>query len=448
MTPHTDRVWLPENLEEQYQEILKLEAQRLGTTVEAVERQALENPTAFRAAEARARRLGLESVEELFGYDRHMVGTSAYPGSECLEPFEVERFVAGELADGRLEHTNRCPACAGLIANVTPSEERRAELAEEVRQIADQLRARVSGPAVVAEPVPGRRSEVEVGAGWRASWRNDALATGVPLGLVVIGWVGYRLFHGGSVAEFLPTFGLALLVGVAVVALMRVARHAKAATWLREIWQTSGASLAIATPLAILFAVILRTDWQQRTQAVQAARTLLEDRVGSLAAASLGEWRARGAYLVIAEPTGAISVSTDLHTANEARYEAITTGLPGKLITDLRMDSGVLYWQRAQAREVSAQLFAGRVTKLGSSKVTIVDSDGTPREFVVSGDWSKLSIDESVVLFTDSDGRQATRALSLGHGAAGRTSAWPAHAPAQVAPSRPATASAAIQRQP
>jgi hypothetical protein len=67
----------------------------------------------------RAERLGM-SREDLRESDIRAVARAAYPTPECLDPLEVEQFLATELPETKRTHVNECAMCAALVEVANP----------------------------------------------------------------------------------------------------------------------------------------------------------------------------------------------------------------------------------------------------------------------------------------------------------------------------------------
>jgi serine/threonine protein kinase len=75
-------------------------------------------PPHIEEAEDLARRAGT-SVAEILTQMLSGIGESAYPGPDCLEPFEVDRLSRGHrLARDWQAHLDRCPRCSALLATL------------------------------------------------------------------------------------------------------------------------------------------------------------------------------------------------------------------------------------------------------------------------------------------------------------------------------------------
>jgi hypothetical protein len=122
------RVKKPENFEER--------SRRVGVALESVKGGV--KSRSVLAAERHAARLG-KTVEEFTFEVRKRLRESSYPGLDCLEPYEVEQYTNGKLADDRLRHTIQCIHCEALLKSTEPAPELLAEVLEEVREFSREL---------------------------------------------------------------------------------------------------------------------------------------------------------------------------------------------------------------------------------------------------------------------------------------------------------------------
>jgi hypothetical protein len=102
-------------------------------------------PRSLMAAEKTARRLNIPVEEVISGDLQHML-ESDYPGPECLEPHEVEEFIAtGEFQDETLlSHLDICVSCEALILAAKPRKEGLQALLEDLRYDLSQVEANIS----------------------------------------------------------------------------------------------------------------------------------------------------------------------------------------------------------------------------------------------------------------------------------------------------------------
>ena len=99
-------------------------------------------PRFLAAAEERARQLNV-SVKEILDEDLRHMRESKYPGPDCLEPHEVEEFIAtGELSDDvLLLHIDTCVPCKTLLLAAKPREEGLQAFLEDFRYYVSQIEA-------------------------------------------------------------------------------------------------------------------------------------------------------------------------------------------------------------------------------------------------------------------------------------------------------------------
>jgi hypothetical protein len=119
-----------------------------------------EGETPFDIMGARADQLEL-SVEELMEEDVDFLRSSSYPGEDCLEPYEVELFLAARLSKERRSHAEDCSGCKALLAALTrPRREGFEELRQTIRETSGKVTEKETSIEVpAAEDV--RELEVE-----------------------------------------------------------------------------------------------------------------------------------------------------------------------------------------------------------------------------------------------------------------------------------------------
>src|SRR2546422_2596065 len=87
----------------------------------------------FKEMEGLARELGRD-VGDLLAEYRESVRSAEYPGPDCLEPHEIERYVhENELPAEREEHVLACSWCGTAVEAARPSTELRERFAAAVR---------------------------------------------------------------------------------------------------------------------------------------------------------------------------------------------------------------------------------------------------------------------------------------------------------------------------
>src|SRR6266566_4343835 len=110
---------------QRFESILRKRAERLKVDPERLtELEDSDEPRFLRAARARAAHQRT-TYEDVLRQDLERLRASRYPGLECLEPDEVERFAAGVgLSEDRLQHVGGCDACKDLLQALSPSPDR------------------------------------------------------------------------------------------------------------------------------------------------------------------------------------------------------------------------------------------------------------------------------------------------------------------------------------
>ena len=398
--PRSDRAWTSSDADSQYAEFLEDEARRAGLSVEAlIATISQRHKGLFDAAQARAERLGLSSVEELFAHDRRMIEASAYPGEQCLQPFEVELFADGHLAPARAAHAADCAPCATMLECVTPPLGRQEAFAEEVRELAATV-----VPAVT-------------GSGRQRARRNDVLATGFPFGTVV------ALLGAYTRDVRTLTVGIVLLLGALSMFLLPTkGGQYSIFQRLSHLWVTSSGAFVTATALALF----VGAGWtvvqvQQRSQIANALagrsaaeRLLAEEYMAAVATNSINAWAARGSYPVVKDFAGPVSVSTDVHTARRAVYKASANGGLETLFAEIRDEVGTIYLDRLETGQVRARLATGRITGITPETVTIVDRQDRVHRLLIGRAIAPLRLKDRIIFVTDPAETQIMTATSLG----------------------------------
>ena len=109
-------------------------ARELGVSVDDARREADSHSALFDAARARASRLNVP-VRDLLESDRRYMETSAYPGPNCYQPFELDEFMEGRLSRERLAHRETCDPCSVLLAVMKPSLEHLRQFEAAAREV-------------------------------------------------------------------------------------------------------------------------------------------------------------------------------------------------------------------------------------------------------------------------------------------------------------------------
>lgn len=137
-----------------FQDVLEAYAQRRGVSPREALRQAEEPPRWLALAERHARARG-QSLQEFLEEDARRLRESPYPGPDCLQPFEVERYVReGVLPEGRLEHLRDCAMCAEVVQYAEPSDGlggQDGSFVDEVEALAQATLAREAGVPLTVE---------------------------------------------------------------------------------------------------------------------------------------------------------------------------------------------------------------------------------------------------------------------------------------------------------
>lgn len=137
---------------EKFEVILRKRAERLGLPPEELLRREDSTPRFIKAAERTADRLGI-SVQEVLDRDVQMLKTIKYPGPDCLQPYEVEEYVAnGHLTSQLKSHVEECTLCETLLAGAIPDRDRIEEFAAQI----PSLMKEVGSPSDVDVEVAGQ----------------------------------------------------------------------------------------------------------------------------------------------------------------------------------------------------------------------------------------------------------------------------------------------------
>lgn len=347
-----------------------------------------EEPQPQEVVASRAARAS-KSIGEIFAEDRARVRRSRYPGRECFEPYEIERYFLGDLEAERAAHMNTCAACSALLHAATPDPAKAERIVEEVREMAEVL-----GRAPADEPNTVRKSRVRWWRHWlprpiSAPADGLVLACGTLLGFfaatvvgaVATSWVGlrYRLWQplseapgvasvvGGSILQ--PTI-IALIAAIAVIWLTR--KLVSRVGWaVFRRW--GGLALAVASFVLMIVAVeYVQRDLEQRTRQTQLGLRLVSARLTEVVAASVDYRRSTGAFPQVELNAEPVVLTTALYTPDRAVYRAITDGIKGAMVADVSADGGAVYWDRGGK---SKQVVRVSVGKLVLGKIDTMTTD-------------------------------------------------------------------------
>jgi len=114
-------------------------------------------PHFLERVERRAKERGI-TVREVLEQDIQRRHAVRYPGPDCLEPLEVERWANGGLPEARLSHVDTCLGCEELISRARLGETAAAEMADRAVQEA------IAAAAVCATKPALRRAKATRGA--------------------------------------------------------------------------------------------------------------------------------------------------------------------------------------------------------------------------------------------------------------------------------------------
>ncbi len=359
-------------------------------------------------AQRRAQRLGL-SRQELLAHDISLLQSSSYPGDECLQPYEIELYMKGQLEHDRIAHAESCSGCGALLAALTPSEQRIAALLEEIREMAAVM------PADGDEPVKAASSDTGSQRAQQALIRGAAMATAAAALAVVIPAVAPGLVAGRASTIAL----LMVALSCSLAALVKPSHLA----WglLRSSHGTRIGGWAAAAVAAIMIAAGAWLVWPHRAQpqivaAVSPPVTqtpllaLTEATVKGIVASSYSSKLATGHY-INAEYRGPVLVTSDLSPGEQAVYRASVKGLSSQIVVRLSSDSGELYVQgddssKLQPRHttVKALLVMG-IVKKSDAKGVVVESSGSMSHFATPKGKASPPVGHYVMAVLDATGK-------------------------------------------
>ena len=97
-----------------------------------------QKPRFLIVAEEEAAKRGVPT-EQVLEEDRTAVVDSTYPGSNCLQPYEVESLLLnGRENVARMQHLRECATCCALMTSATAEDEEFERLREVVREERDK----------------------------------------------------------------------------------------------------------------------------------------------------------------------------------------------------------------------------------------------------------------------------------------------------------------------
>lgn len=352
----------------------------LGSLLETLASLPIEDGEEPQPQEAVARRAARasKSIDEILAEDRARVRRSRYPGRECFEPYEVERYFLGGLEAERAAHTNTCAACSALLHAATPDQAKAERIVEEVREMAEVL-----SRAPAAEPDTVRESRVRWWRRWPPRPVSEpaygvVLEFGTLLGFfaatvavaVAISGVDlrYRLWQpfleapevasvvGGNILQ--PAI-IAFLAAIAVFWLTK--RLVSKVGW--AVFRQWGFGLPVAFVVLTIVAVgYAQRNLGQRTRQTQLGLRLVSARLTEVVAASVDYRRSAGAFPRVELNAEPVVLTTTLHTPDRAVYRAITDGIKGAMFADVSSDGGAVYWDRGgESKQVASFLVLGKL---------------------------------------------------------------------------------------
>jgi hypothetical protein len=387
--------------EERFAALVKKRASAAGVTPSQIELDAQHRAPAIQALEEHARGRGVrlsELTAPLTAQEQQ------YPGAECLEPFEIEEYLAGALAPERVGHTRECRSCQGLLLALTPPADKTAAILQEVRDLA--ARAPAAMPSRTASRVPTGRV---------LSFVRDAAAAAFPFALT-FSVAGIAATRSSFLSQAGVGLGIGLALGQVVLACVLAGSVALFAgrIWIsRTVWGTffraSGGAL-IGGIAPVLGCCILYWTMAHRPlpRAVSDALAL-EENAKKSAAGSLSAQMTSGEFPLENKRTGLLCLSTRVRDQNQAVYQTAATGLPGAgaMVANLTPNGGEVYFEWAGSanapgrRELRAKLLAGtiRANELGS--VLLEDRAGALHKLFLSRTEPRPALQQRVVAVVD-----------------------------------------------
>jgi hypothetical protein len=298
--------------------------------------------------ERRAHRLG-KTVEQLLAEDGVALRQSCYPGPECLNPYEVERFFV-DLSPDRAAHVEECPMCAALLDAAQPSEDAFAQF------IRDAKAAEPEPSAEIAQN-PVRRPLIDV-----LSVEIPALVAA--LGVLAAGfWVS-----DATLRSLLSTIAPRSAVTVFVVALLITLLTVAVAKWVKlgrgATFQGFGGAVTggIFAALLVFYGGKVSLDVSSAYSSLETGQNALitalaeRTRIGNVAGVTLAN--ANAALRVSASPDG-------------NRLSATSTKFDGKLIAQGQEDSTKIYWDRGERRRLGT-IYQGTLEHGANGKVDVL----------------------------------------------------------------------------
>lgn len=309
----------------------------------------LANPAESRLeaiAARRAARLG-KSVTQMLAEDRGALRHLAYPGLECLNPQEIERFIEDlDLPSERLLHLDACPMCMALLEAAQPTENGLAHFLEQRRRI-DAARTR---------PIEGsvRRPLI------------DILWVEVP-SLVAVGVISIVAFTRASDAtmvDLLATVAPKSLVTVFVAALVATALAVAIAKWVKVgkagPYQRFGGAAIGGAFVAFLLMFGAKTSFD-----VNYAYSGLENAQEALLGA-VALRHSDGRVVMGIDPSLKVTRSSD-----GSLLRATSASFDGTLLTRTENDGIGIFWDQGSLRSLST-IYQGTLSHSNNGQLKVM----------------------------------------------------------------------------
>lgn len=326
---------------------------------------------------ARRASRGGKNFEEILAEDRARLREARYPGSECLEPYEVERYFLGSLGPERTAHKDACADCAALLEGAMPSDGGVERIVEEVRKTAEELGRVPASEAVHAEWWPSWLPAPQSGLALIRSrsargFLTDALAATLPVLFVVFGVVLFYRFvrpfpEGLDLATIVlqpwvvPIIAAVVLAGLAALVLSRAEAG-------QAVLRESAGALAAGIMLAAAGGGFLWWNLGEQARQTEVRLNLVSARLVEAVAASFAVRRSTGTFPQVQLNEGLLALTTTQHATDRAIYRAETKGLKGAVVANVDTNGGTVYWDSAGV--------SGQIASLVRGRIEIVTEDG------------------------------------------------------------------------
>lgn len=339
----------------------------------------------FEFVRSRAADLNI-TVDELLRRDRERLRASTYPGPECLEPYEMERYAAGLLASDRRLHAETCSGCQVLVRGLVPTSIQVSSLLNEVR---------------LTEPEPEALLDQR-----RVFWL-DILAVPAAAGAMIL--AGYLLWRFGGPIASNPSARAAVLgklagwTGGLGVVLWAVCLVALAASMLarRELLMWSRGALASGVVVGLCVALsgwvyLDHTAQTMRTAVILSQVQLTREVVTSCKPYLLSKSNLDLCAVPDEWSSSFVTVAASQNTTNRLLLRSDIKGVPGSVIADIGPSGGLLYWNVEKEKEPIGTILFGTVKSSNGNQFVLSSPDGTTH-IIKNQAWASKLVDGSEV---------------------------------------------------